>query len=229
MLARPPPPPSCARRHPAAPRRVGELSVAVAGPRPLGDQVDLLRLAAPLHDIGDRDPDTMLSKPGKLPERRVRAVNPHTTARGEDTDRQRHALLVMAEQIALTHHERWDGTGYPAGWRGAIPLAARIIAVADVFDALTHQRPTRTRGPRATPSSRCASRRTRLRPARPRRVPRPGDRPFCGPGLRHAPRPAERAARWHYRRAAHARRRSAASAPPADHAHRHLLEPSAPT
>ena len=67
------------------------------------------------------------------------------------------ALLEMAEQIALTHHEKWDGSGYPAGLAGdAIPIVGRIVAVADVFDALTHSRPykpawsTPMRSPRST-------------------------------------------------------------------------------
>src|SRR5205807_1284607 len=66
----------------------------------------------------------------------------HTTIGGKILSGGRFALLKMAEEIALTHHERWDGTGYPHGLREATtPLAGRIVAVADAFDALTHERP----------------------------------------------------------------------------------------
>jgi putative two-component system response regulator len=66
----------------------------------------------------------------------------HTTRGGAMLAGPGFALLEMAEKIALTHHERWDGTGYPAGLSGsAIPLVGRIVAIADVFDALTHERP----------------------------------------------------------------------------------------
>ncbi len=125
-------------------RRVGELSVAIAEGLGLsGDRVNLLRLAAPLHDIGKiAIPDAVLSKPGKLTSGEFEQVKSHTTAGAKMLTGSAHALLVMAEQIALTHHERWDGSGYPNGLAGtAIPLAGRIVAVADVFDALTHERP----------------------------------------------------------------------------------------
>ena len=69
----------------------------------------------------------------------------HTTVGAEMLGGSPFALVQMAEQIALTHHEKWDGSGYPGGLAGdAIPIAGRIVAVADVFDALTHSRPYKT-------------------------------------------------------------------------------------
>lgn len=103
---------------------------------------DLLN-AAPMHDIGKIGiPDLILQKPGKLDaaEWEIMRTHPEIGARiiGED----RSSLLQMAATIALSHHERWDGSGYPHGLQGeAIPLAGRIVAIADVFDALTSQRP----------------------------------------------------------------------------------------
>ena len=84
----------------------------------------------------------MLTKPGKLTSGEFEQVKTHTTVGARMLAGSAFALLEMAEQIALTHHEKWDGGGYPAGLAGeAIPLAGRIVAVADVFDALTHVRP----------------------------------------------------------------------------------------
>jgi putative two-component system response regulator len=102
-----------------------------------------IQLAAPLHDIGKiAIPDHILLKPGPLtPEERI-AMASHVTTGAEILSGSASTLLQIGEQIALTHHERWDGRGYPAGLHGGeIPLAGRIVAVADVFDALTHQRP----------------------------------------------------------------------------------------
>jgi putative two-component system response regulator len=106
-------------------------------------EVELIRRAAPLHDIGKIGiPDAILLKPGKLTEQEFEQMKAHTTIGAEILSRSRSPLLRMAERIALTHHERWDGRGYPRGLRGEqIPLPARIVAVADVFDALTHERP----------------------------------------------------------------------------------------
>ena len=125
-------------------RRVGDLSVMIAErlgvPEP---RVELIRLAAPLHDIGKiAIPDAVLSKPGKLTPGEFEQMKTHTTAGARMLAGSAFALLEMAEQIALTHHEKWDGGGYPAGLAGeAIPIAGRIVAVADVFDALTHEGP----------------------------------------------------------------------------------------
>jgi putative two-component system response regulator len=126
------------------PHRVGDLSVAIAQRIGLPDtQVELLRLAAPLHDLGKiAIADDVLRKPGKLTVDEFEQMKTHTTAGAQMLAGSPFALLAMAEQSALTHHERWDGSGYPTGLAGeAIPITGRIVAVADVFDALTHTRP----------------------------------------------------------------------------------------
>jgi putative two-component system response regulator len=125
-------------------RRVGELSVAIARVIELPTtQLELMRLAAPLHDLGKiAVPDAILGKRGKLTEDEFKQMQAHTTIGATLLAGGDNLLLQMAEEIALTHHEKWDGSGYPAGLVGdAIPIAGRIVAVADVFDALTHSRP----------------------------------------------------------------------------------------
>lgn len=104
---------------------------------------DLLLNASPMHDIGKIGiPDRILLKPGKLDPDEWETMKTHTTIgssilSGDDSE-----LLIMAREIALTHHEKWDGSGYPNQLEGeAIPLVGRIVAVADVFDALTSERP----------------------------------------------------------------------------------------
>jgi putative two-component system response regulator len=103
----------------------------------------LLRQAAPLHDVGKiAIPDRILLKPGRLTAAEFAEMRTHTTVGAEMLARPGFPLLEMAAEVALTHHERWDGTGYPAGLAGPdIPLVGRIVAVADLFDALTHERP----------------------------------------------------------------------------------------
>jgi response regulator RpfG family c-di-GMP phosphodiesterase len=103
----------------------------------------LLRQAAPLHDIGKLAiSDRILLKPGRLTAEEFATVKTHTTAGAAILAGSNSDVLRLAEEIALTHHERWDGDGYPAGLRGEqIPLSGRIVALADVFDALTHSRP----------------------------------------------------------------------------------------
>jgi putative two-component system response regulator len=106
-------------------------------------EIELIRRAAPLHDIGKIGiPDAILLKPGKLTDAEFEQMKTHTSIGAEILSGSRSSLLGMAERIALTHHERCDGGGYPASLCGEqIPLPARIVAVADVFDALTHERP----------------------------------------------------------------------------------------
>jgi putative two-component system response regulator len=100
-------------------------------------------LASPLHDIGKvAIPDQILLKPGALnPEERA-IINTHAAVGGRILSGSHSELIALAAQIAEHHHERWDGAGYPNGLaREAIPISARIVAVADVFDALTTVRP----------------------------------------------------------------------------------------
>lgn len=104
---------------------------------------DLLMLASPMHDVGKIGvPDSILKKPGKLTPEEWVLMQQHVAYGGMILGDQDSELLQMAKTIALTHHEKWDGTGYPAGLRGEdIPLVGRITALADVFDALTSVRP----------------------------------------------------------------------------------------
>ncbi|HET9224265.1 MAG TPA: HD-GYP domain-containing protein, partial [Roseiflexaceae bacterium] len=106
-------------------------------------QVELIRLAAPLHDLGKIGiPDHILLKPGRFTSTEYEQMKSHVAIGARILSGGRYALLRMAEEIAFTHHERWDGSGYPLGLAGeAIPLTGRIVAVADTFDALTHARP----------------------------------------------------------------------------------------
>jgi putative two-component system response regulator len=105
--------------------------------------VELVARAAPLHDLGKIGiPDAILLKPERLTEPEFAVIKTHTTIGAGILAGSRSPVLRLAEHISLTHHERWDGRGYPTGLRGAdIPLMARIVSVADVFDALTHERP----------------------------------------------------------------------------------------
>ena len=124
-------------------RRVGELSAKLARVLGLPDyDVGLLGLAAPLHDVGKiAIPDSILLKPAKLTESEFETIKTHTIVGAKLLGGIDHPLLQQAAEIALCHHERWDGRGY-AGLKGnAIPVGARIVAVADVFDVLIHQRP----------------------------------------------------------------------------------------
>jgi PAS domain S-box-containing protein len=106
-------------------------------------QVTLLRHAAPLHDVGKLAiPDCILLKPGRLTVEEFAVMKTHAELGARLLSSGSSRVLQTAAVIAATHHERWDGAGYPNGLVGeAIPLVGRIVAVADVFDALTHDRP----------------------------------------------------------------------------------------
>lgn len=125
-------------------RRVGEMSARLAAALGLpADEVELIRLAAPLHDAGKIGiPDTILRKPGSLTAEEYAVIKTHTTIGAGLLADGRSRLIQFAEEIARSHHERWNGSGYPLGLKGEdIPLVGRIVAVADVYDALTHARP----------------------------------------------------------------------------------------
>ena len=106
-------------------------------------QCELLLNASPMHDIGKIGiPDSILLKPGKLDEDEWKVMKTHPAIGAEILSGHASELMRMASQIALTHHEKWDGSGYPNGLQGEeIPLVGRVVAVCDVFDALTTARP----------------------------------------------------------------------------------------
>ena len=125
-------------------QRVGELAARLA--RHLGHDdrtVRLLREAAPLHDLRKiAIPDRVLLKPGKLTTEEFEVVKTHAVLGARVLAGSESDLLRAAERVARSHHERWDGTGYPDGLAGEdIPLEGRLVHVADVFDVLVHERP----------------------------------------------------------------------------------------
>ncbi|HJW51152.1 MAG TPA: HD domain-containing phosphohydrolase, partial [Burkholderiaceae bacterium] len=124
--------------------RVGRLASILGKEIGLEDDVCfLIDLAARLHDIGKLVvPDAILLKPGKLTPGEREIMQTHTTAGADILAKTNIPQMHIAEEIARHHHERWDGNGYPTKLAGtAIPIAARVSALADVFDALTHKRP----------------------------------------------------------------------------------------
>jgi len=130
--------------------RVGKLSALLA--QEFGCDEDtcyMIELAARLHDIGKIGvPDAILLKPEKLNDAEQHIMRTHTTVGAELLSKSNIPHMQMAEEIARHHHEWWDGSGYPGNVSGSgIPLAARITALADVFDALTHSRPYKVAWP----------------------------------------------------------------------------------
>lgn len=123
-----------------------EMGRALGLPEP---ECETLLMATPMHDIGKvATPDRILLKPGKLDPDEWHIMKRHTIAGYEILKESQSELLQTAAQIALSHHEKFDGSGYPYGLQGEdIPLCARLCAVSDVFDALTSERPYKAAWP----------------------------------------------------------------------------------
>ncbi|PSF05103.1 two-component system response regulator [Marinobacter fuscus] len=124
--------------------RMSHFSRLIALEAGLGEAwADTLLNAAPMHDVGKIGiPDAILQKPGKLDPDEWQVMQQHAEIGARIIGDDGSALLKMAGEVARNHHEKWDGSGYPAGLKGQdIPISARIVALADVFDALTSERP----------------------------------------------------------------------------------------
>jgi putative two-component system response regulator len=126
-------------------RRISELSFQLASLLGLPEaECELLRFASPLHDVGKIGiPDRILLKPGKLDETEFQIMKLHTVIGGKImSEAGRYPLLEAGRIVALQHHEKWDGSGYPNGIKGEeIHVFARIVMIVDIFDALTSERP----------------------------------------------------------------------------------------
>ena len=125
-------------------KRMSHYSAAIARKMGLNDRTaEAILYAAPMHDIGKIGIlDKILLKPGKLDSIEWEIMRQHAVIGGKILEGSDSGFIRLAEVIALTHHEKWDGSGYPRNLRGKrIPLAGRIVAIADVFDALTSRRP----------------------------------------------------------------------------------------
>lgn len=124
-------------------RRMGEYAALLARAAGWDDKAaEEIRLAASMHDVGKIGvPDAVLRKPGKLSAEEFDLIKEHTRIGARILEGSRIGLLNLAHDIALHHHEKWSGGGYPSGLSGeAIPTCARIVAVCDVYDALVNDR-----------------------------------------------------------------------------------------
>lgn len=127
-------------------RRIGESSALLARAHGMSpEEVESIRLTAPMHDVGKvAIPDSVLLKPGRLNEDERSLMERHAEIGHDILSGSTSPLLDIAAEIALTHHEKFDGSGYPRGLKGEdIPLSGRIVAVTDVYDAITSDRPYR--------------------------------------------------------------------------------------
>ena len=124
--------------------RISRYSALIAEKLGLPEKkVQHILYAAPMHDVGKVGiPDSILLKPGKLTEEEYALMKTHTTIGANILSYSKAEILKLAVEIAISHHEKWNGTGYPLGLAGdAIPLGGRIVGLSDVFDALTSKRP----------------------------------------------------------------------------------------
>jgi hypothetical protein len=123
--------------------RVGYASCLLAKSAGLTEHdAETLMYASPLHDLGKIGiPDNILRKPGKLTEEERQVMNSHTRIGASILEHAQSSVMRMGRVVALSHHEKWDGSGYPAGLSGEdIPIEGRIVAICDVFDALIFNR-----------------------------------------------------------------------------------------
>ncbi len=124
--------------------RIGKYCTLLAGKLGQSDEfIDTIHYSAPMHDIGKIGiPDKILLKPGKLTREEFEIIKTHTRIGAKLLSESHSKILQMAYDIALNHHEKFNGKGYPRGLKGEdIPLVGRIVAIADTFDALTSKRP----------------------------------------------------------------------------------------
>ena len=125
-------------------KRISRYSALIAEKMGLpASEVQDILYASPMHDVGKVGvPDSMLIKPGRLTEQEFECIKAHTIIGADILANSRGKILRVAEQIAISHHEKWNGKGYPNGLsKDRIPLVGRIVGLADVFDALTSRRP----------------------------------------------------------------------------------------
>jgi len=125
-------------------KRMSLYSVLIAKKLGLSDnEVQNILYTAPMHDVGKVGiPDSILMKKGKLTKEEFDVIKTHSAMGAKILSNSKSDIIKTAEQIALTHHEKWNGKGYPQGLSGKkIPLVGRIVCLADIFDALTSKRP----------------------------------------------------------------------------------------
>lgn len=124
--------------------RIGQYCSLIAEKLNLSEEfIDTIYYASPMHDIGKIGiPDKILLKPGKLTNVEFETIKTHTLIGARLLSRSKSKILQMAQEIALNHHEKFNGTGYPNQTKkDQIPITGRIVAIADTFDALTSKRP----------------------------------------------------------------------------------------